>query len=274
MTLKLGIDVGSTHTDAVILSARNEFVGAVKTPTTPDVTTGVVNGLDAVLQKTGADPSEVKLAAIGTTHCINAIVERRRLAKVAAVRISLPAGVGVEPMIDWPEDLKRAVGGTYFTVEGGYEYDGREFNRLDTSKLREIGRTIVEKKFDAISITGQFSPVRNDQEVEAAETLRGVVGDEIPLSLSHEIRIIGLVERENAAILNSATVEVAKAAARALEEALERRAIRAKLFFSQNDGTLMSVGYAKRYPVLTILSGPTNSIRGAGFLTGLNETVV
>src|SRR5713226_2168824 len=222
MTLKLGIDVGSTHTDAAILSARNEFVGAVKTPTTPDVTTGMVNSLDAVLQKTGADPSEVRLAAIGTTHCINAIVERRRLAKVAAVRISLPAGVGVEPMTDWPEDLKRAVGGTYFAVEGGYEYDGREFNRLDTSKLREIGRTIVEKKFDAISITGQFSPVRNDQEVEASEILR------------EEIGIIGLVERENAAILNSATVEVAKAAARALEEALERRAIRAKLFFSQN----------------------------------------
>src|SRR2546428_13356787 len=104
MTLKLGIDVGSTHTDAVILSARNEFVGAVKTPTTPDVTTGVVNGLDAAVQKTGADPSEVKLAAIGTTHCINAIGEWRRLGKVGAVRISLPAGVGVEAWLDWPED--------------------------------------------------------------------------------------------------------------------------------------------------------------------------
>src|SRR5256712_4803243 len=159
-------------------------------------------------------------------------------------------------------------------VERRYQYAGPDFNSLDTFKLKDIGRTIVEKKFDAISITGQLSPVRNDQEIEAAETLRGVVGDEIPISLSHEIGIIGLVERENAAILNSATVEVAKAAARALEEALERRAIRAKLFFSQNDGTLMSVEYAKRYPVLTILSGPTNSIRGAGFLTGLNETVV
>src|SRR2546427_7280894 len=148
MTLKLGIDVGSTHTDAVILSARNEFVGAVKTPTTPDVTTGVVNGLDAVLQKTGADPSEVKLAAIGTTHCINAIVERRRLSKVAAIRISLPAGVGVEPMIDWPGDLRTAVRGTHFAVRGGYEYDGRDFNSLDTSALREIGRTVLERKFE------------------------------------------------------------------------------------------------------------------------------
>src|SRR2546427_10887276 len=130
MTLKLGIDVGSTHTDAVILSARNEFVGAVKTPTTPDVTTGVVNGLDAVLQKTGADPSEVKLAAIGTTHCINAIVERSRLAKAAAVRISLPAGAGGKPMIDWPDALTGAVGGAYFTAEGGYGYAGREMHRF------------------------------------------------------------------------------------------------------------------------------------------------
>src|SRR5437870_12784929 len=101
MTLKLGIDVGSTHTDAVILSARNEFVGAVKTPTTPDVTTGVVNGLDAVLQKTRADPSEVNLAAIGTTHCSNALVERRRWAQGAALRLCLPAGARVGPMIDW-----------------------------------------------------------------------------------------------------------------------------------------------------------------------------
>src|SRR5437867_11571794 len=111
MTLKLGIDVGSTHTDAVILSARNEFVGAVKTPTTPDVTTGVVNGLDAALQKTGADPSEGKLAAIGTTHCLNAIVERRRLAQAAAIRISLPAGGRVEARMDWPADRQRSAGG-------------------------------------------------------------------------------------------------------------------------------------------------------------------
>lgn len=274
MTLKLGIDVGSTHTDAVILTAKNEFVGAVKTPTTVDVTKGVVNSIDRVLKKTGVDPGEIELAAIGTTHCINAIVERRRLAKVAAVRISLPAGVGVEPMVDWPDDLRRAVGGSYFTVKGGYEYDGREFNSLDSGELREVGRSVIEKKFGAIAITGQFSPVRSDQEIEAARILREVVGEEIPISLSHEIGIIGLVERENATVLNSATIAVAKAAATAFEEALVARNISAKLFFSQNDGTLMSVEYAKKYPVLTILSGPTNSIRGAGFLTGLRDTVV
>ncbi len=274
MVLKLGIDVGSTHTDAVILTGKNEFVGAVKTPTTTDVTSGVVSSIDLVLKKTGIDHAEIRLAAIGTTHCINAIVERRRLARVAAIRISLPAGIGVEPMIDWPLDLKSSVGGTYFLVEGGYEYDGREFSRLAVDRIKEVGRTVVEKEFEAIAVTGQFSPVRNEQEVEAARILREIVGEKVPISLSHEIGIIGLIERENATILNSATISVATAAAKALEEALERREIHARLFFSQNDGTLMSVGYAKKYPVLTILSGPTNSIRGAGFLTGLQDTVV
>lgn len=274
MALKLGVDVGSTHTDAVILTVKNEFIGAVKTKTTEDVTTGVETAIKLVVEKTGIDPSEIRLAAIGTTHCINAIVERKRLAKVAAIRISLPAGTGVEPMLDWPDDLKQAVGSRYFLVKGGYDYDGREFASLDREKLREIGREISEGKFDTVAITAQFSPVRNEQEVEAAEIIRKVAGDEVPISLSHEIGIIGLVERENATILNSATIPVAKAAAQAFEQALLKMNIKAKLFFSQNDGTLMSVEYAKKYPVLTILSGPTNSLRGAGFLTGLTDTVV
>jgi N-methylhydantoinase A/oxoprolinase/acetone carboxylase beta subunit len=274
VVIKLGVDVGSTHTDAVVLTAKNEFIGAVKTPTTSDVTGGVVSSIDMLLKKTGVDTAEIRLAAIGTTHAINAIVERRRLARVASIRISLPAGIGVEPMIDWPPDLREAVGGTYFLVEGGYEYDGREFNKLATDRLRQIGRTIKEKKFEAVAVSGQFSPVRNDQEVEAARILREIVGEGTPISLSHEIGLIGLVERENATILNSATIPVATAAAKAFEEALKQREIHARLFFSQNDGTLMSVDYAKKYPVLTILSGPTNSIRGAGFLTGLHDTVV
>jgi N-methylhydantoinase A/oxoprolinase/acetone carboxylase beta subunit len=177
-------------------------------------------------------------------------------------------------MIDWPTDLKDAVGGASFAVEGGYEYDGREFNGLATDKLREIGQTIKEQNFQAVAITGQFSPIRSDQEIEAGNIIRGITGPEIPISLSHEIGIIGFIERENATILNAATIAVATAAAEAFEQALAKREIVASLFFSQNDGTLMSVDFAKKYPVLTILSGPTNSIRGAGFLTNMQDAVV
>jgi N-methylhydantoinase A/oxoprolinase/acetone carboxylase beta subunit len=275
LALKLGIDVGGTHTDSVVLNETNELVGAVKSPTTPDVTSGIVTSLDMVLDKTNVDVSEIKYAAIGTTHCINAIVERRRLAKVAAIRLCLPAGVGVEPMTGWPEDLKSAIGNTSYLVAGGYEYDGREFNSLDFNGLEEIGEEIKEKKIEAVAITGQFAPVRNEQEVEAGKVLRRILGPSIPISLSHEIGSIGLIERENATILNAAIIKVATAAAEAFESSLRQRGlVDAKVFFSQNDGTLMSVEYAKRYPILTISSGPTNSIRGAGFLTGLTDAIV
>ncbi|MER3468422.1 MAG: hydantoinase subunit beta [Thermoflexus sp.] len=274
MALKLGVDVGGTHTDAVILTEKNELIGAAKAMTTPDVTSGVIKSIELVLEKSGVDPAEIKLAAIGTTHCLNALVQRRGLAKVAAIRLSLPAGLGVEPMMDWPAELRHAVGNSYFFAEGGYEYDGREFKGLNHAQLKEIAKVIKERRLEAAAITGQFSPIRSDQELEAARVLKEELGDSFPISLSYEIGMIGLIERENSTILNAALVPVATAAANAFEEALRNMGIYARLFFSQNDGTLMSVDYAKKYPVLTILSGPTNSIRGAGFLTGYSDAVV
>lgn len=275
MVLKLGIDVGGTHTDAVILTEKNELLGAVKSPTTPDVTTGIVSSLNMVLDKSGADVSEIKYAAIGTTHVINAIVERKRLARVAAIRLCKPAGLGVPPMVGWPEDLKEAIGGLVFLAHGGYDYDGRVFSSLDEAEIRRIAREIKEKRIEAVAVVGQFAPVRNDQEIQVTKILEDELSSSnIPISLSHEIGSIGLIERENATILNAAVIKVATTAAEAFEKALAERDVKARIFFSQNDGTLMSVEYAKKYPILTISSGPTNSFRGAGFLTGSTDAIV
>jgi N-methylhydantoinase A/oxoprolinase/acetone carboxylase beta subunit len=103
--------------------------------------------------------------------------------------------------------------------------------------------------------------------------LRDVLGD-LPLTYSHEIGSLGLLERENASILNAAVVDAARAAARGFERALSEHGIDARLFFSQNDGTLMALDYAVRYPILTVASGPANSIRGAAFLSGVRDGAV
>jgi N-methylhydantoinase A/oxoprolinase/acetone carboxylase beta subunit len=274
MGLKLGIDVGGTHTDAVILSDNNELLAAAKAQTTADVTSGIIAALDLVLKKSGVDTSEIKIATLGTTHCINAVVERKRLARVAAIRLSSPAGLGIPPFSDWPKDLVQALGGLFYIVEGGYEYDGREFSRLNEDRLRDVVRDALAKGAKAFAVTGMFSPVRPDQELRAASIIKEVAGDEVPISLSHQIGSIGLIERENATMLNAALVDVARAAATAFRKACEDRGIHAKIYFSQNDGTLMSLEYAMRYPIFTISSGPTNSIRGAGFLTGLTDCIV
>ena len=118
-----------------------------------------------------------------------------------------------------------------------------------------------------------FSPVNGAQEQRAAEILR----EELPgvyLSLSSEIGRIGLLERENATILNACLAELAIAVVESFRMALKQIGIDAPFFISQNDGTLMSSEFAERYPILTFASGPTNSMRGGAFLSGADNAVI
>lgn len=55
---------------------------------------------------------------IGTTHFINAVVQRRDLVRVPAIHIGLPASASLEPMVDWPRDLRVVVDPLIFMVEG------------------------------------------------------------------------------------------------------------------------------------------------------------
>jgi N-methylhydantoinase A/oxoprolinase/acetone carboxylase beta subunit len=85
---------------------------------------------------------------------------------------------------------------------------------------------------------------------------------------------VGLLERENATIINAALRELAAHIVDALAGSVQGHGITAPLYLSQNDGTLMDVGYARRYPVATFASGPTNSMRGAAVLSGMGTCAV
>ncbi len=125
---KLGIDVGGTNTDAVIINERLEVVADVKHPTTDDVYDGILCAIRDVLRASGVDRKEITQAMLGTTQCTNAIVERRNLARVGLVRIGAPATTGIPPMVDWPEDIQQVVE-DYVIIGGGFEFDGRELAR-------------------------------------------------------------------------------------------------------------------------------------------------
>ena len=93
MTIALGIDTGGTYTDAVLVEG-SEVVHAVKTPTTEDVTSGVLTALHSLVHGLGGSAGPVDAVMIGTTHFTNAVVQRRDLMKAAAIRIGLPAEGG------------------------------------------------------------------------------------------------------------------------------------------------------------------------------------
>ncbi|MEV0595008.1 hydantoinase/oxoprolinase family protein [Nonomuraea cavernae] len=325
--LRIGIDVGGTNTDAVILDAADRVVAKAKRPTTPDVTEGLRAALDAVLaQLPGSDVSDpltsgraaldelvsgqtasdpltsgraalaplvsgrdisdpltsgrdasdsrgswgrVSRVMLGTTHATNAILERRNLGRVAVLRLGAPATTAVPPLCDWPGDLREAVSAGEAIVPGGHYVDGREIGPLDLGAIR---RFLDGVEADAVAVTSVFSPANAEHERAVEELVRREYG--LPVSVSHEIGSLGLLERENATVLNAALYGVAAHVTEALVTALAERGLAARPYLAQNDGTLMTVEHAARLPVSTIGSGPANSLRGAAFLSGVGDAIV
>jgi N-methylhydantoinase A/oxoprolinase/acetone carboxylase beta subunit len=270
--MRIGIDVGGTNTDAVLMDGMR-VVAEVKAATSADVTTGIVAVLRGLVDRSGIPAQGVEAVMIGTTHFTNAVVEAKRLVPTAAVRLGLPATRALPPMVGWPERLRTALGGNVYLCHGGHEFDGREISPLDPDELRRVAEDVRERGIRSIAVSSVFSPVNAELEEEAA----AVLGEElpgVPISLSHEIGRMGLLERENATIVNACLRELAVQIVAAFRAALAELGIEAPVYLSQNDGTLMAVEYAERYPVATFASGPTNSMRGAALLSGEQDCAV
>jgi len=274
MSYRLGIDVGGTNTDAVILDEKNRVKVKCKRPTTEDVSTGINEAVDSVLGESGIDPAEIVHAMLGTTHSTNAIVERKGLARAGIIRLGAPSGIAVPPFLDWPDDIIRHIGRHYRIVHGGYEYNGVPIAQVDPDEVKRALEELKDEGITALAVSGVFSPVNGEQEMIVRDLAAEILGKEMPVSLSSEIGSIGILERENATILNAAIQRIADSAYGSFQNVLRRHNVTADLFITQNDGTLMSVEYARRYPVFTIASGPTNSLRGAAFLSGIQDGVV
>jgi N-methylhydantoinase A/oxoprolinase/acetone carboxylase beta subunit len=139
----------------------------------------------------------------------------------------------------------------------------------------EAARRFADAGLDAIVVAGSFSPVDPSQEDRAAE----LVAEYLPgarITPSHRLGRLGLLERENAAGLNACLLHLAETTITAFAAALGEAGFDpgVRLFLTQNDGTLLTVDEAARFPVLTFASGPTNSMRGAALLGGVGDGLV
>ena len=270
--MRIGIDVGGTNTDAVLIESQT-IRHAVKTPTTADVTSGIETALKRLLESPKTNRSAVDAVMIGTTHFTNAVVQRRGLGQIAAIRIGLPAAATLEPFVDWPPDLRALVRGRVFMVRGGYEVDGRPIVPLDCAAAHEAARAIRESGIRSVAICSVFSPLNATAEEEVAAIVRDVVPD-VVVTCSHDLGRIGLLGRENVTLLNAGLGNLAARTTRAFADGLAKSGLDARLFVTQNDGTVMAAEYALRFPVLSFASGPTNSLRGAAILAGIENAIV
>lgn len=270
--MRIGVDVGGTNTDAVLMQDK-EVLAAAKRPTTGDVAGGIIEAIQAVLGTSGVDAERIDNVMVGTTQFINAFIERKRLSEVAIIRIALPMTEGIPPLVDWPDDLRRAISSHTYMIKGGCYYTGLDYIPLDEQAIVAAAKEIKSKGIQSVALTSIFSPVRPDIEERSAALIRSVIPD-ISITLSHQLGSLNLIERENACIINASLLELSRSVMASFRESLQALNIAADLYVTQNDGTLMQSDVAEQFPVMTCSAGPTNSMRGAGFLSDLNESIV
>ena len=271
MLVRIGVDVGGTNTDAALMRG-NDLVAQAKSPTTPDVTSGIAASIRGVMdaRAEGMRPEAVML---GTTHFTNALLARQGLATTAVLRLCLPATTLLPPLADWPIPLVKSIGNHTYMAHGGHEFDGREISPVDPDEVRSAVEDMRTKGVKAVAVSGVFSPINPAHEEQAAALIRQAA-PELRVTLSHEIGRVGILERENAAALNAALSAAAERVIPSIQSAISSLGLDVPLFISQNDGTLMDSVFATHYPVFTIASGPTNSMRGAAFLSGIRDGIV
>jgi N-methylhydantoinase A/oxoprolinase/acetone carboxylase beta subunit len=268
---RIGIDVGGTNTDAILIN-DGIVEHSVKAPTTANITGGMIRAIE-LLSERGADIRKVDAVMVGTTHFINAVVQRKDLTPVGAIRIGAPATTALPPFCDWPKDLATLVSGGIWLLEGGHDYDGRRFMSLDIAAARTAAKEIRAAGIGTVSVAAMFSPLDPCDEDQVAEILQQEVPG-IRVTLSHHLGRIGLLERENAALLNASLVDLADNVIGGFRHAIAQLGITAPLFITQNDGTVAEAQRAAAFPVFSFASGATNSMRGAAYLSGINDAVV
>src|SRR5437867_9281111 len=169
MSISVGVDVGGTHTDAVVLDHQGQVLRAVKSQTTKDMIQGILNARENLFSDRTINRRDVDAGMFGTTHSTNAIVERKGLSKVGVIRIGKQSSSSIPPMYTLPEDLSASVNGASVMMDGGHEYSGKPIVPMEESALSQAAERFKENGVQSISICAFFSPDKSSHRRKAAE---------------------------------------------------------------------------------------------------------
>ena len=240
----LGIDVGGTFTDAVLLDGSNVVAQAKRTTTQADVLEGVLKALDAVLDAAGA--ASLTRVVISSTIVTNALTEGRLspvfLAVVAGPGMNLKGHVPVEP----------------YYLTGYVDHRGKITAQTDWEQHRDLAKKHFGK---ACAVSGKFS-VRNPQlEFQAEYELKKFGCDKIFLGseLSGELNF---VRRTNSAYFAAQVYELFAHFCERIKKALAERGISAPVHILKADGGTLPLKVALEQPVETVFTGPAASVLG------------
>ena len=258
----LGVDTGGTFTDAVIVDMDDfSIVSKMKSPTThEDLSIGLYNAINAVMNESQIDPSQIVSVGISTTLATNSVLE------------DMGGKVGLI-LIGWdPRDPVHFGEDKQIFIKGGYDVRGKAINSLS---LEETTNAIneISKDVDAIAISGLFANINASQERKVKKLAMEMTG--LPVVAGHELSAeLGIGLRAETAVLNGKLISIVTKFFDDVKNTLEKKGINAPIMVYKGDGSVMTLEQAKQYPVQTILSGPAASSMGGKILSGKNDFIM
>ncbi|HCY85465.1 MAG TPA: hydantoinase [Desulfobacteraceae bacterium] len=244
----LGLDVGGTHTDAVLLST-NGIEAAVKVPTEPEnLFNSVLSGFSKLLE--GRDPKQVERVVISTTLTTNAIIEQ----KMAPVAMVVSAGPGINP------EFYRT-GEHYYAVSGSINHRGREKAPVNEMQIQDIAKEIKKAGIEYVGVVSKFCVRNPSHEI----LIRRILNKHVKkVFLGHHVSgNLNFPRRIATTHLNAAVFSLHKNFFEAVEKSLEEKGITVPIQILKADGGTMSLAASMHFPAQTVLSGPAASIMGA-----------
>lgn len=255
----LGIDVGGTHTDAVVVD-QNGVRASAKAPTNHgDLLSSVRLALGSALKD--IDPALVSRLNLSTTLSTNAIVE----GKTEEVGVFVSAGPGIDP-----ENMR--TGKHYYVIPGGVDHRGKEIEPLDREALGKAVEACGAEGIRVFAGAGKFS-VRNPAHENAmAEAVAGAADF---MTRGHVMSgVLNFPRRVATAYFNSAVWRLYNDFTRAVEETVADYGLDCEINILKADGGTMPLSLSKDLPVESILSGPAASVMGMIALEAITEDCV
>jgi N-methylhydantoinase A len=273
MSYRLGVDVGGTFTDLLIIDEATGRTFRDKVPSTPhDPSEAVIAGARQLCSKAGIAPHELALFLHGTTVATNAVLEHK-IAKVGLIvtegyrhilqiaRSLVPGGLAA--WIVWPKPEPMAPLEATIEAFGRIGADGEVVRPLGEAQLRLSLRRLAEEKVEAITVCLINSYMNDVHERRVAEICAEEMPG-IPVSLSADI-LPEMQEYERAltTVANSAVRPAVSRYVANLERELTKWGSQAKLSLLRSDGGLMSAEKSRNAPVNLLMSGPAGGVAGA-----------
>jgi N-methylhydantoinase A len=273
MSYRLGVDVGGTFTDLLLVNEKTGMTWSAKVPSTPaDQSIGVLNGIKRVCEKAGIAPTSIDHVMHGTTVATNTVLTGtgarcglvttkgyRQVLQIA--RSFVPGGLG--GWVIYNKSLPMAPLSCTIEADERVSAKGEVVRALDEAALRESLRSLKSKKIEAltVSLINAFANDAHENRVKqiAREELPG-----IPVSLSSEVvPEMQEYERTVTTVANSYVRPRVDRYVKNLQAKLAETAKDVKLHILRSDGGLASSASAAEYPVNLLMSGPAGGVTGA-----------